>query len=434
MKHNLFIYVKKIKLLVVSFFVVVALSSVGFVVARERFSSTQVAPQPPVRTSSQPAPTVSTTSLQPSAPPLEQSTAPVLTGTWNEVQWLNAQPLPWSNEVQAWVNANWTRFNQEMQRHIRSNLEVRMQQLQAGAQQTGQSTTQQQLVNQFAATPQSVVTSVDPFASASAEPKVKEKSWSLFDYESKLTQYLPSLNLTAAQGAVAGSTGTALTAALATVISAPALAYLGLGAIALGGTAFAFDRIAFLFDNKHLTRDAAIKEVKQLLQEILLNSGAYPTYASQIEGLKSENEFVNVSKLDPRIVNAARKELIEEIEKNKEVAFANNPLAKVREEKIDAKRYELRKTYANEAAENKAESYLTSLEKTANMIDSQAYVSEYTRAKMHVLVRKGKLAAEKVEKEKKEKTTLLPTPSADQQVPAQQPSEKSALWWLRQGG
>jgi hypothetical protein len=446
MKYNLFIYVKKVKSLLVSLFVVVALSSVGFVVAINRASSLPTKPAP-----TQPAPIVSTTpttpSLQPSAPLLEEPAGIALKGTSDQVQWLSEQPVPWENAVQNWVNENWKTFNPEMQRRIESNWGVRMQQLQAGAQQSGHSVTQQPAVIRYQ----------QPYGYLPVQQPIQQTPWSvggalsggaerakaaLYYGGSKLMGGVTgaknlmnrALALTLGIGTVSTmGAGYKATAALGAIAMAPFVtgAAVGLGtSLAIGagtlGLTNIVDGLESVYRTGDLLEDDGIQVAKGAIQEILKNKAIYPTISVIDEALRTPIELSSTHPDKAGFVAKAHKLLMDEYaialqklspeESSLNQAVWNDVMA-------------LRNSYNGNQLSSAADyaEYAERIKKNNSLSQAHAILSEYYRA----LCMQGALEeALKAQTQQQNPAQVTPqatqaptTPQPGQEVTLQQPAE-----------
>jgi hypothetical protein len=239
---------------------------------------------------------------------------------------------------------------------------------------------------------------VQPSLKQEKAERTKDGGWfsKLWDYETSLTQYLPS---TAFGGAVT---------ALAAYFALPAVAgYLTLGLAAkLGVLAFGADRIYYSYNQGKLTETEAINDLKQLVSLELADGGRYPTLKSREEALQLMLEFPGI-KEKSRIGRIVLQEL--RAENSKALGALKSAPAELQQEEaisimIDQLRDEFDFSLTN------PENYIEQLESPKkfivdNMNDDNAMViiraicSELLRMKTIVAVRAAASVKQEVESE-----------------------------------
>jgi len=342
-----------------------------------------------------------------------------------KVNWYLQQQVPWSAQVHANYSIDSPSFSEAQRNQILWNYNIKLQQQsQSGVNPflpaaPAPVQTQQQ-TNPFISTPAAPTAAPLPFAAPKKEiTKAKDQGIlsTLWDYQSSLAKLImPGKDLTKGQTVVATVAGTA-----AGIYMGPTmLGYLGLmGALKLGGSVLLFDRIADVYQTGgYASRREAIEATKNGLEQFIIDSGAYPTYNSQIEGLGNPNEFAITARLDEDIVSQARTELIDKIRAERDELLRTNSEERKRQDAIDQAINNLRTSNFRGDHKQYAE-----VLKNMPSAECQAYISELTRAKTHVAVMDGK------EKEAQAKEKAAAGEPASE--PAQQ--ESSSVWRVLTG-
>lgn len=415
MRINLIAYIKSIKKIANSLLLIIALCVVncvnGVKVSRPLSPGQQVGLVPVSPATPQPAPAAQQpTTVQPSAPLLTQSQQ---ASAQDLTLWTLQQSVPWTQSVRDAVNNFWASLTDVQRRmiddHYRQQVEIQRLQAQSMAGQPA-------AISPFARQAAPVQTS--PFAAGKKVKKIEEpgRFGSLFDYESYLNKFVPEGGVSGGMGALMGAVG-----AVTALNFGPAiLGYLGyMGALKLAGTAWGLDRIAAGIRMGHWSRADAVDMVKNIFEQIINDGGAYPTYKVQIEGLKNDNEFSAVTKLDKSIIDDARAKLIAEIkERQKNLDNPENANDKARQDAINAAIANIQSTTFKQG--DSVEQYANKLADQGNAVQCQAFVSEFVRARIHAAVEKtnkqfkalAKIAKQKAEEEAaKAPTTTAPQKS-----------------------
>lgn len=192
------------------------------------------------------------------------------------------------------------------------------------------------------------------------------RAWegTLGSYGSSMGGYkylLPGFLLASIPGALIGGAS----------LAATALWGLG-GSAAVLTVSSVLDRLNYAYETGgYMSTAAYVDDVKKAIALVLNNQAAYPYYTSKIEALNTRNEIYPIAKDKFGVADQAHTILLNEAQKapkdeGKEKAFSSQ-VAKIRVEH----------GYKNKSNVN----YISALEKGDVLINAQALVSEYNRAK-----------------------------------------------------
>ncbi|HSC24594.1 MAG TPA: hypothetical protein VLB80_00045 [Candidatus Babeliales bacterium] len=173
---------------------------------------------------------------------------------------------------------------------------------------------------------------------------------------------------------------------------------------ALGGSAAVltlsntFDRLNYAYKTGNLSEAAYLDEIKKQLALVLNDQAAYPYYTSKIEALRSQTELYPMHQDEFGVAKKAHEALLNE-SYQKAGKIATIPKEKEKEDKFFQMITDIREKHGYDPTN--LISYIQNLERGTALIEAQALVSEYNRAKNREIIREKQAQEVRQKKAKK---------------------------------